>query len=313
MREQEVFFERLATLTTEMRNNASTDIDLAGTLETLQIINDEDKKVAFAVENELPYIAQAVDIIAGSLRNGGRLFYVGSGTSGRIGVQDAAECPPTYGSDPEQINGLIAGGRPALFKAQEGAEDHEENGAADIVAHGVNGKDVVCGLAASRRTPYVIGAINKARTLQAKTIFITTNPRSQFTLDVDIAICPDVGPEIIMGSTRMKSGTAQKMVLNMLSTAAMIKLGKVYENMMVDLQVTNKKLEERSKRIIMTITGADYERAKQVLVQAAGHVKTAVVMIQEKVSANEARRRLELSNGFVRRAIKRHGGKREPR
>ncbi len=303
MTDRKALFEELKTLTTEKRNAASIDIDARSSLEIVTLINSEDKKVAFAVEHELPYVAQAVDIVVDAFRKGGRLFYAGAGTSGRIGVQDAAECPPTYGSNPEMIQGLIAGGRPAVFKAQEGAEDFEENGANDIVAHLINEKDVVCGVAASRRTPYVIGAVKKAHELGAKTIFVTTNPRSQFNIDVDVAICPEVGPEVIMGSTRMKSGTAQKLVLNMITTSAMIKLGKVYENMMVDLQMTNKKLEERSKRIVMTITGVGYEEAERVLLEAGGHVKTAVVMIRAAVGAAEARSRLVKADGFVRRAI----------
>lgn len=303
MTDRKALFEELKTLTTEKRNAASMDIDARSSIEIIRIINDEDKKVAFAVEQELPYIAQAVDIVVDSFKKGGRLFYAGAGTSGRIGVQDAAECPPTYGSNPEMIQGLIAGGRPAVFKAQEGAEDLEENGANDIVAHAINAEDVVCGIAASRRTPYVIGAVKKARELGARTLFVTTNPRSQFNINVDVAICPEVGPEVVMGSTRMKSGTAQKLVLNMITTSAMIKLGKVYENMMVDLQMTNKKLEERSKRIVMTITGVEYEEAEKILLEAGGHVKTAVVMIRASVNAADARSRLQKADGFVRRAI----------
>ncbi|MGC8654111.1 MAG: N-acetylmuramic acid 6-phosphate etherase [Candidatus Kryptoniota bacterium] len=303
MKQKKQLFHELTTLVTEQRNPASMDIDSKNVIDILRIINNEDKKVAFAVEKELPYIAEAVEIVVNAFRSGGRLFYTGAGTSGRIGVQDAAECPPTYGTDPEMIQAMIAGGRPALFKAQEGAEDYEENGANDVLAHGITSRDVVCGIAASRRTPYVVGAIKKSREIGAKTIFVTTNPRSQFDLEVDVAICPEVGPEVIMGSTRMKSGTAQKMILNMITTASMIRLGKVYENMMVDLQMTNKKLEERSKRIIMAITGVDYETAERVLYEAGGHVKTAVVMIKANVTADEAKRRLNLSNGFVRTAI----------
>jgi N-acetylmuramic acid 6-phosphate etherase len=303
MKQKEQLFYELTRLVTEQRNPISMDIDRKSTIDIVRIINNEDKKVAFAVEKELPYIAQAVEVVVNAFLSGGRLFYAGAGTSGRIGVQDAAECPPTYGTDPEMIQAMIAGGRPAVFKAQEGAEDYEQNGANDVLAHGISSKDVLCGIAASRRTPYVVGAIKKSREIGAKTIFITTNPRSQFDLEVDVAICPEVGPEVIMGSTRMKSGTAQKMVLNMITTATMIRLGKVYENMMVDLQMTNKKLEERSKRIIMTITGVDYETAERVLYEAEGHVKTAVVMIKANVNAEEARRRLSLSNGFVRMAI----------
>ncbi len=303
MAEGRNLFDELLSLTTEKRNTVSMEIDTADPIEIVQIINDEDKKVAFAVERELPFIARAVEMVVQAFENGGRLFYVGAGTSGRIGVQDAAECPPTFGTDPEQIQGLIAGGRRAVFTAQEGAEDREENGANDLVAHGVTERDVVCGIAASQRTPYVVGAVKKARELRAKTLFVTTNPRSRFNIDVDIAICPEVGPEVIMGSTRMKSGTAQKMVLNMITTAAMILQGKVYENMMVDLQMTNRKLEERSKKIVMTITGVGYEEAARVLALAGGHVKTAVVMIKVNVNAAEAKKRLAKGDGFVRRAI----------
>lgn len=306
---RKALFDELGALVTEKRNRASMDIDAASPLEIVRIINSEDKKVAFAVEHELPYIARAVELVVDSFKHGGRLFYAGAGTSGRIGVQDAVECPPTFGTPPEIIQGLIAGGRPAMYKAQEGAEDREENGANDIMAHGIGVKDVVCGIAASRRTPYVVGAVKKAKELGAKTVFLTTNPRSQFNLDVDVAICPEVGPEVIMGSTRMKSGTAQKMVLNMITTAAMVSLGKVYENMMVDLQMTNKKLEERSKRIVMTITGVDYDEAARVLDTAGGHVKTAVVMIKANVNAATAKRRLADADGFVRRAIEGSRGK----
>jgi len=301
--EDEILFEQLKTLTTERRNPSTMDIDLKDTSGILKAINDEDKKVAFAVERELRYIAKAVDIIASVFKSGGRLFYVGAGTSGRIGIQDAVECPPTFGSSPEMIRGLIAGGKPALFKAQEGAEDSEENGSCDVVAHGITVDDSVCGIAASRRTPYVVGAIKEAHRIGAKTIFITTNPRSQFNLAVDVAICPEVGPEVIMGSTRMKSGTAQKIVLNMITTAVMIKLGKVYENMMVDLQITNKKLGERAKRVVMTVTGVDYKKAEQVLRAAGGHVKTAIVMIRANVDAKTARKKIEMSDGFVSQAL----------
>lgn len=309
MTERKALFDELGTLTTEERNKASMKIDASSLSEVLKIINSEDKKVAFAVEDELPYIEKAVELVVDAIKRGGRLFYVGAGTSGRIGVQDAVECPPTFGTPPELIHGIVAGGRPAMFKAQEGAEDHEENGEDEIVAHGVNENDVVCGIAASRRTPFVVGAVKKARSLGAKTIFVTTNPRSQFNLDVDVAICPEVGPEVIMGSTRMKSGTAQKMVLNMITTAVMIRLGKIYENMMVDLQMTNKKLEERSKRIVMLITGVGYDEAERVLKEAGGHVKTAVVMIRAKVNGGEARRRLLEADGFVRLAIEGDFGK----
>lgn len=311
MTDQKKLFEQLTRLSTEQRNPASMDIDARSTAEILRIINSEDKRVAIAVEGELEYIGGAVEIVVRALKNGGRLFYTGAGTSGRLGVLDAAECPPTYGTSPEMVQGMIAGGEKAMFSAQEGAEDKQENGARDIDDRGVNEKDVVCGIAASLRTPYVIGAVKRAKQLGAKTLYVTTNPRSRFYSPefaevaevVDMAICPEVGPEVIMGSTRMKSGTAQKLVLNMITTTAMIRLGKVYENMMIDLQMTNLKLKERSKRIVMTITGVEYETAADYLEKAGGHVKTALVMIKAGVDRSEAQRRLQRADGFVRAAI----------
>lgn len=297
-------FEELSKLTTERRNEKSMNIDLASTGEILRIINNEDKTVPYAVEEELPYIEQAVDLIVETFKKGGRLLYFGAGTSGRLGVVDASECPPTFGTPPGMVVGFIAGGKEAMFEAQEGAEDYEENGAADVLKAKVTDKDVVCGIAASRRTPYVVGAVKKAKELGAKTLYVTTNPRNDFDIDeVDIAICPYVGPEVIMGSTRMKSGTAQKLVLNMLTTAAMIRLGKVYENMMIDLQMTNKKLVERSKKIVMTITGVSYEEAEKYLKKADGHVKSALVMILAGVDLEEAKRRIKKADGFVRLAV----------
>lgn len=297
-------FSEISNLSTEQRNSKSQNIDAESILGILKIINDEDKTVALAVEKEIPFIEKAVEIIVDALKNGGRLLYFGAGTSGRLGVIDAAECPPTFGTPSDLIQGFIAGGKEAMFRAQEGAEDFEENGAEDVLKAKVTNKDVVCGIAASRRTPYVIGAVKKAKELGAKTLYVTCNPRSTFDIkEVDIAICPDVGPEVIMGSTRMKSGTAQKLVLNMLTTASMIRLGKVYENMMIDLQMTNKKLVERSKRIVMTVTGISYEEAELYLKKANGHVKTALVMILAKVNADEAKERLKKSDGFVRQAI----------
>ncbi len=297
-------FEEISKLTTEQRNPRSMEIDAKSTLEILQIINEEDKIVPFAVEQELPYITKAVDTIVESFKEGGRLLYFGAGTSGRLGVVDASECPPTFGTPFGMIEGFIAGGKEAMFRAQEGAEDHEINGANDILKAKVTSKDVVCGIAASRRTPYVVGAVKKAKELGAKTLYITTNPRKDFDIkEVDIAICPYIGPEVIMGSTRMKSGTAQKLVLNMLTTASMIRMGKVYENMMIDLQMTNKKLVERSKKIVMTITGLSYDDASVYLEKAKGHVKTALVMIKANVDYDEAQQRLEKADGFVRKAI----------
>lgn len=297
-------FEEISKLSTEQRNPRSMDIDAKSTEDILKIINDEDKTVPYAVEKEIPYIAQAVEKIVEALKNGGRLLYFGAGTSGRLGVVDASECPPTFGAPYGQIDGFIAGGKEAMFRAQEGAEDYEENGADDVVKAKVSEVDVVCGIAASRRTPYVIGAVKKAKELGATTLFVTATPRDTFNIpSVDIAICPHVGPEVVMGSTRMKSGTAQKLVLNMLTTTAMIRKGKVYENMMIDLQMTNKKLKERAKRVVMTITGLSYEEADEYLQKAGGHVKTALVMIRGGVDAEEAKARLEKADGFVRKAI----------
>ncbi|MCU0452744.1 MAG: N-acetylmuramic acid 6-phosphate etherase [Bacteroidetes bacterium] len=311
MTESKQLFEQLKSLTTEQRNPASMNIDARSTEEILTIINAEDQRIASAVQSQIPHITQAVELVVHAFLAGGRLLYAGAGTSGRLGVLDAVECPPTFGVDPELVQGMIAGGEKAMFRAQEGAEDKEAFGAADIDARHVGPKDVVCGIAASLRTPYVIGAVKRAKELGAKTLYVTTNPRSRFDEEpyhalraaLDIAICPEVGPEVIMGSTRMKSGTAQKLVLNMITTAAMIRLGKVYENMMIDLQMTNLKLRERAKRVVMTITGVSYETAAAMLDQAGGHVKTALVMIKANVGRDEAAARLRRAEGFVRAAI----------
>jgi N-acetylmuramic acid 6-phosphate etherase len=297
------FSDSLAKLLTEQRNPASTELDTLSTTEILALINSQDKLVALAVEHEIPYIASAVEIIVDAFRKGGRLIYVGAGTSGRLGVVDASECPPTFGSEPGMVRGLIAGGDAAMFQSQEGAEDNEAQAVVDIDKLGVTVSDVVCGIAASRRTPYVVRAVARAREAGARTLYVTTNPRSHFNLEVDVAICPEVGPEVLMGSTRMKSGTAQKLVLNMLTTTSMVKLGKVYENMMVDLQLTNKKLEERAKRIVMTVAAVDYDTAASALAKSSGHVKTAIVMLVAKVGHGEARKRIEEAGGFVRTAI----------
>jgi len=304
-------FEQLKNLSTEQRNPASMDIDAKSVEEILRIINREDNRIAGAVESEILQIRAAVELVVKALKQGGRLIYVGAGTSGRLGVLDAVECPPTYGTNPEIVQGMIAGGERAMFKAQEGAEDKEESGARDIDEKEIGAKDIVCGITASLRTPYVIGAVKRAKERGAKTIYLTTNPRSTFESSefsvlskaVDVAICPEVGPEVVMGSTRMKSGTAQKLVLNMITTTAMIRLGKVYENMMIDLQMTNEKVKERAKRVVMTITGATYEDAAEQLTKAGGHVKTALVMMKAKVSKEEAQERLRKADGFVRAAI----------
>jgi len=296
-------FDEIEGLVTETRNPRSMDIDAQNTLDILQTINNEDQQIPRVVAQELPYIAQAVDLIVDCFKNEGKLFYIGAGTSGRLGILDASECPPTYGTDPEMIQGIIAGGFKALVRSQEGAEDEEEQGAIDLQDAGFSSHDVAFGIAASRRTPYVLGALNFAKEIGARTVYLTCNPRAELTISVDVSICPVVGPEVIMGSTRMKAGTATKLVLNMITTTAMIKLGKVYGNMMVDLRMTSQKIAERSKRIVMMVTGSSYDEAASLIEKANGHVKTALVMALANVSSEEARTRLVMAEGFIRKAI----------
>ena len=304
MPEPSSLFDELQDLATEQQNPHSTHIDTASVEEILRVINTEDHKVPIAVRQELPQVAEAVKIVVEAFKNDGRLFYVGAGTSGRLGVVDASECPPTFGTDPERVQGIIAGGREAVFRSQEGAEDVPERGAQALKSQGVTENDVVCGIASSGRTPFVVGAVEHARdAIGCPTLFVTTIPREDLDVEPDVAICPVVGPEVIMGSTRMKSGTAQKLVLNMITTAAMVRLGKVYENMMVDLRRTSEKLVERGIRTVMMVTGVEYETADAVLDRCDGHVKTAIVMILADVEVEAARRRLEETDGFVRPAI----------
>jgi N-acetylmuramic acid 6-phosphate etherase len=274
-------------MTTEERNENSKNIDNISTIEMLQIINNEDKQVALAVEKELANIGEAVDIIAEQLKKGGRLIYIGAGTSGRIGILDASECPPTYGTDPSMVQGLIAGGAEALFKAVEGAEDSEEEGKLDLQKIEFSNKDVLVGIAASGRTPYVIGAIKYANSVEGETISVVCNTESEMGKISKIAITLVVGPEVITGSTRMKAGTAQKMVLNMLSTGAMIKLGKVYENLMVDVGATNLKLIERCKKIVIEATGVSRELAEKYLEETNYDVKLTIFLILSKLPCLE--------------------------
>ncbi len=276
---------------------------MADSREIVSIINNEDKKVAVSVEQRLDEIASAIDTIVANFKVGGRLLYFGAGTSGRLGVLDASECPPTFGTDPETVQGYIAGGKEAMFVAQEGAEDSEAEGEKELDRLGITANDIIVGLAASGRTPYVHGVIKKAKKIGAPTIFITTVSADQVDLNVDHMIDIPVGPEVIMGSTRMKSATAQKMVLNMLTTGAMIRLGKVYQNVMVDLQLTNKKLEERAKRIVMLLAGMNYQEASTYLDRADQHVKTALLMALGNLSKAEAEKELFKHNGFIRRAL----------
>jgi len=300
---EEELFDQLKKLDTEQRNPDTREIDLADAREIVRLINREDQKVAREVEKKLDTIAAAVEMVKEAFSRDGRLIYAGAGTSGRLGVLDAAECPPTFGTDPEQVKGLIAGGNEAMFVAQEGAEDYEENGEAAIAGENVQPPDVVCGIAASGRTPYVHGAVREARKRGCSTIFVTTVPADQITVDVDILIDIPVGPEVIMGSTRMKSATAQKMVLNMITTGAMIRSGKVYENVMVDLMLTNRKLEERAKRIIMNFGNLDYDEAEETLGAADGHVKTALLMALGEVDRQKAEHLLKEHEGFIRKAF----------
>lgn len=293
----------ISKIATEQRNPNTLHIDELSTREMVRLINEEDKKVAAAVEVETEHIAAAVDVIAECLMAGGRLIYSGCGTSGRLGVLDAVECPPTYSTKPEQIVGLMAGGYPAMFQAVEGAEDDEELGVGDLKEINFGKDDVLVGIAASGRTPYVIGAMKYAKSLGAKVIGVTCCKDSQIDQLADIGIAPMPGPEVVMGSTRMKSGTAQKMVLNMLSTGAMIKMGKVYGNLMVDVKPSNQKLVDRCATIVQTATGVSREEAKQTLEQCDYRPKTAIVMIEKGVSAEEALRLLEEAKGRVALAV----------
>ena len=296
-------FKELSTLVTESRNPETYDIDIMSTEEIVRLINRQDHNVPAAVEKEIPYIVKGADIIATAFRNNGRLFYVGAGTSGRLGVLDASECPPTFGSSPEMVQGIIAGGYAALHSAQEGSEDKKEQGAIDLRAKHITANDVVCGIAASQRTPYVLGALEEAKKSGAKTLFVICNPREFIQIDVDVAICPVPGPEVIMGSTRMKAGSAQKMVLNLLTTTAMIRLGKVYENMMIDLQQNSQKLVERSKKIIMMTTDKSYDEATHYLELSKGHVKSSILMALTDLDLPSVKRLLDKNDGFIKKAL----------
>jgi N-acetylmuramic acid 6-phosphate etherase len=278
---------------TEQRNPRSLRIDQLSTLEIVDLINAEDRMIAGAVGEEREAIARCIDLVVDSFRQGGRLFYVGAGTSGRLGVLDASEMPPTYRTDPEMVQGLIAGGYNALVRAQEGAEDKPEDGARDLEACGVGSTDFVLGIATSGTTPYVHGALRRARELGARTGFLLcTYPSEELHRTHDVVIAPLVGPEVITGSTRMKAGTATKLVLNTITTSAMVKLGKVFGNLMVDLQVTCEKLRDRGERILMETVGLDRSAAADVLDRADGHVKTAIVMAKLDIGRAEARQKL---------------------
>lgn len=293
----------LSRLQTEGRNTASENIDTLSTLDMLTIINQEDQKVALAVERILPQIAQAVDAITHAFALGGRLIYCGAGTSGRLGILDASECPPTYGTPREQVIGLIAGGHTAILRAVENAEDNVALGEQDMIENQVGERDVVVGIAASGRTPYVIGAMKYARTQGATVVSLTCNANSAMSQLADIALEVVVGQEVVSGSSRMKAGTAQKMVLNMLTTGSMIRSGKVYGNLMVDVEATNAKLVQRQVDIVMQATDCDRSTAIKALSECERHCKTAILMILGQLSAAEASAVLTQNNGFIRQAL----------
>jgi len=293
----------IKSLTSEQRNLASANLDQLSTLELVKLFNNEDEKVTQAIKLELPLIAASIDMIAHAFQQNGRLIYIGAGTSGRLGVLDASECPPTFGVGSQQVQGIIAGGEAAMFKAQEGAEDDLNAAQVDLNQIQLTPRDIVVGIAASGRTPYVIGGLNFAKKLGCDTIAISCNNDSPISAIAKIAISPIVGPEVLTGSSRMKAGTAQKLVLNMLSTGAMVRTGKVYQNLMVDVKTSNKKLITRSENIIMDVTGVERERAQTLLVQANQHVKSAILMELNGVDYSTATQQLADNQGFLRQAL----------
>lgn len=293
----------LEKLTTEQRNPRTARIDEVDTLTLVTLLNEEDRRVPEAVARILPDVARAVDLIAERLGSGGRLFYIGAGTSGRLGILDAVECPPTFRTDPELIQGLIAGGTPAIFRAQEGAEDNAQLGEDDLRGKHLAPRDVVCGIAASGRTPYVLGGLAYARRLGAATIALSCTEHARIAEEADIALLPITGPEAITGSTRLKAGTAQKLVLNMLSTGAMIRLGKTCGNLMVDVNASNEKLRERALRIVTELSGASREEASSALEKAQGRAKLAVLLLLSGKTPDEAEVLLQKCHGRLRDAL----------
>lgn len=293
----------LSQMVTESRNPASEHIDQVSTLEMLKIINNEDKKVPLSIEKILPNIAQVVDKVAEAFQKGGRLIYCGAGTSGRLGILDASECPPTFGTPHEQVIGLIAGGHQAILRAVENAEDNRQLGQTDLEDIQFNAKDVLVGIAASGRTPYVLGAMEYAQSLGATVAAISCNPDSTMAKQADIPLTAVVGPEVVTGSSRMKAGTAQKLILNMITTGAMIRIGKIFGNLMVDVEATNAKLIERQTRIVMVAAECERATAEQALQQCQRHCKTAILMILTDLSAADAKHLLSSNNGFIRSAL----------
>lgn len=297
----------LSSLVSEQRNPRSTGIDLMSAREIVACMLDEDRTVSDAVAAEAPAIAQAIERIVATFEAGGRLIYIGAGTSGRLGVLDASECPPTFSVPPEMVVGLIAGGDTALRNSVEAAEDDEDQGAADLASVAVGDRDVVVGIAVSGTTPYVVGALRHARAKGAATVALSCNPDSLIAGIADIAISPVVGPEVVTGSTRLKSGTAQKMVLNMLSTASMIRIGKTYSNLMVDVTISNRKLADRARGIVRDATGCSDAEAGAALAQGGGKVKLAILMQMTGLDAEAAQAILEAERGILRKAIERAG------
>lgn len=295
----------LSGLSTESVNPATKRLDCLSAYDIARLINEEDQKVAVAVGTQLAAIGEAIDAIVARMRRGGRLIYAGAGTSGRLGVLDASECPPTYGVSDQLVMGLIAGGRDAMFKAQENVEDSEALGESDLKSVGLVEQDVVCAIAASGRTPYCMGALRYAQAVGAETLTVTCNPGSPMTRMARIAIVPQVGPEVVSGSTRMKAGTAQKMVLNMLSTGSMVMMGKVYGNLMVDVQATNQKLKVRCENIVIEATGLDREAARAALEAADGQVKLAICMTLTGMPREQAQTALEAAGGRLRTVLER--------
>ncbi|RIV26459.1 N-acetylmuramic acid 6-phosphate etherase [Alicyclobacillaceae bacterium I2511] len=293
----------LHQLGTELSDPQSLDLDRCSATEIVTRMNFADKIVADKVAEVLPDVARVVQMVTKQLMNGGRLIYIGAGTSGRIGAQDAAECPPTFGVDPELVIGLIAGGNSAMLEAQENVEDDEEQALEDLKHACLSSKDVVVGITASGRTPYVISALKFASKIGSKTVSISCNKNAEVSQMAEIFIEVDTGPEVLRGSTRLKAGTAQKMILNMISTGSMVQLGKVYQNLMVDFKITNHKLAERGRRIIMEVTGCSYEEARRLLVETNGKVKTAIVMSILNLSKTGAEQLLQKKNGSLRSAL----------
>ncbi|AFU98700.1 N-acetylmuramic acid 6-phosphate etherase [Simiduia agarivorans] len=296
--------DELNQLTSEARNPDTQDIDLLPTRAILEKINHADRDVPVAVAQVIPQIAEAVDAIVASFSAGGRLIYTGAGTSGRLGILDAVECPPTYGTPEQQVVALIAGGAPAIYRAQEGAEDNPALGQHDLEQIQLEPRDVVVGIAASGRTPYVIGALDYARSLGCTTVALSCNRVATIARHADIAILPEVGPEVLTGSTRMKAGTAQKLVLNMLTTASMIRMGKSFYNLMVDVKATNEKLVSRTRRIVMEATGVSLDEADRALNACDHNAKLAIMMILSGLDRAAAETRLASANGFLRMALK---------